>query len=261
MKSGNRLSAWRKRPVVVRLLKPNDISGWSVCLVRANPRVQCPASDRGPRTEHGKDLPSCQDLYLAIAGPVSRRCVSAFLIQTLPIPFPGTSDMPKPRPSAGGATAGSPARLNPQVRSQQPPSAPSWPPFKPVLPVTDLALVPHESSPSKVILVRNFWPRSLCRDYVAFLKGLPLVTTPGRPRRGEAVRVNDRFQIDDAAFANRLWTDTGLREALTSDDCPEELRALWYVQFRGRYWDRSLLCPALARAPNCSHVQRLTCSL
>jgi len=47
---------------------------------------------------------------------------------------------------------------------------------------------------------------------VKFLQGLPLVTTPGKPKRGEALRVNDRFQVMDESFANRLWVETGLRE-------------------------------------------------
>ncbi len=88
----------------------------------------------------------------------------------------------------------------------------AWPVFKPALPVIELAL--ESIVPDRVLVIRNFWPRSLCRDYVAFLRGLPLVTTPGRPRRGEAVRVNDRFQTDDALFAARLWQQTGLSAAL-----------------------------------------------
>ncbi|KAK4248837.1 hypothetical protein C7999DRAFT_39967 [Corynascus novoguineensis] len=93
---------------------------------------------------------------------------------------------------------------------------PSWPPFRPPLPVVDLTL--ESLVEDKVVVLRSFFPRSLCRDYVSFLRELPLVTTPGKPKRGEAVRVNDRFQIDDANFANRLWTETGLKEVLTSPD-------------------------------------------
>lgn len=38
------------------------------------------------------------------------------------------------------------------------------------------------------------------------------MTTPGaRPKKGDAVRVNDRFQVDDGGFAERLWAETGLR--------------------------------------------------
>lgn len=42
------------------------------------------------------------------------------------------------------------------------------------------------------------------------------MTTPGRPKRGDAVRVNDRFQIEDPRFAEMLWTGTALRELVTS---------------------------------------------
>lgn len=91
--------------------------------------------------------------------------------------------------------------------------APSWPAFKPSLPVVDLTPSLHPST-SRIALIPSFFPRSLCRDYVSFLKTLPLQTTPSRPKRGEAVRVNDRFQIDDPLFAQRLWEQTGLKETL-----------------------------------------------
>ena len=38
------------------------------------------------------------------------------------------------------------------------------------------------------------------------------MTTPSRPKKGDAVRVNDRFQIEDASFAKDLWERTGLAE-------------------------------------------------
>jgi hypothetical protein len=43
------------------------------------------------------------------------------------------------------------------------------------------------------------------------------VTTPGKPKKGDAVRVNDRFQVDDEAFARRLWEDTGLKDLILGD--------------------------------------------
>ncbi|PHH74365.1 hypothetical protein CDD80_3126 [Ophiocordyceps camponoti-rufipedis] len=104
--------------------------------------------------------------------------------------------------------------------AQQPPS---WPRFKPALPVADLAPQLHPAT-SKIALIPSFFPRSLCRDFVAFLRTLPLQTTPGRPKRGEATRVNDRFQVDDGHFARRLWEETGLKEALTLSD---DVRDLW----------------------------------
>ncbi|KAK8016286.1 hypothetical protein PG993_014475 [Apiospora rasikravindrae] len=98
------------------------------------------------------------------------------------------------------------------------PAAPKWPAFKPALPVTSLSLEEaHPTYRDKILLVRNFFPKSLCRDYVTYLRGLPFTTTPGRPKRGEAVRVNDRYQIDDLQFAQRLWRETGLKELLLDD--------------------------------------------
>lgn len=93
---------------------------------------------------------------------------------------------------------------------------PAWPAFRPSLPLADLE--PEPLLDAKVFLLRNFWPRSLCRDYVSFLRTLSLTTTPGKPKRGDAVRVNDRFQIDDPAFARRLWVDTGLKDALLAEE-------------------------------------------
>lgn len=96
-------------------------------------------------------------------------------------------------------------------------AAPNWPPFKPPLPVVDLVLEAHPQTP-KIAIIPLFFPKNLCRDYVTFLKTLPLQTTPGKPKRGEAVRVNDRFQVQDENFASRLWETTGLREALLSNE-------------------------------------------
>ncbi|KAK1758517.1 putative prolyl 4-hydroxylase 4 [Echria macrotheca] len=96
-----------------------------------------------------------------------------------------------------------------------------WPPFKPQLPVTDL--VPETLVPDKVIVYRSFFPRSLCRDYVSYLRDLPLTLTPGKPKRGDALRVNDRYQVDDPAFAERLWNKTGLKDAVLQPD----LTHLW----------------------------------
>jgi hypothetical protein len=110
---------------------------------------------------------------------------------------------------------------------------PSWPKFKPPLPVIDL--VPETLVEDKVVVFRNFWPRSLCTDYVSFLNTLPLATTPGKPKRGEAVRVNDRYQISDAAFASRLWLETGLKDAVMD----ESLKSLRYVLNRAE----CLTCP------------------
>ncbi|KAI0162098.1 hypothetical protein GGR57DRAFT_453121 [Xylariaceae sp. FL1272] len=103
-------------------------------------------------------------------------------------------------------------------------TVPSWPTFKPRLPVVQLSFDhPAPGFEDQIVAIRNFFPKSLCRDYVAFLAGLPLSTTPGKPKRGEATRSNDRFQVDDPQFAQRLWLQTGLKEAVLQ----ESVRNLW----------------------------------
>lgn len=127
----------------------------------------------------------------------------------------------KPKKNTGGSDPSQPT--------------PNWPPFKPLLPASDISLEPIVDS--QIIVARNFWTSTLCKDYVSFLRSLPLVTTPGKPKKGDAVRVNDRFQITDPAFANRLWLETGLRELVggrTDDEeeesmSEEERRRLWYI--------------------------------
>ncbi|KFY51118.1 hypothetical protein V496_08919 [Pseudogymnoascus sp. VKM F-4515 (FW-2607)] len=110
---------------------------------------------------------------------------------------------------------------------------PNWPPFKPLLPASDLYLEPIVDS--QIIVARNFWTSTLCKDYVSFLRSLPLVTTPGKPKKGDAVRVNDRFQITDPAFANRLWLETGLRE-LVNGSADEEEDEFMSADERKRLW-------------------------
>ncbi|OHF03494.1 hypothetical protein CORC01_01213 [Colletotrichum orchidophilum] len=158
--------------------------------------------------------------------------------------------MGKPKNTNPGKTKAGPGTNNggnaKLTTASIPAAPPAWPQFKPSLPVADLAADQLASCPDKVILIRNFWPKSLCSSYVTFLRGLPLVTTPGRPKRGEAVRVNDRFQVQDAAFAQRLWTETGLRESLAQED----IQGLWggevvglnpniriYRYSKGQYFD------------------------
>ncbi|KDN64812.1 hypothetical protein CSUB01_03560 [Colletotrichum sublineola] len=133
--------------------------------------------------------------------------------------------MGKPKSSNAAKTkAGAAAGTNTKSTTSSTPGAPpAWPQFKPPLPVTDLVPDKLGPCPDKVVLIRNFWPKSLCGSYVTFLRGLPLITTPGRPKRGDAVRVNDRFQVQDDAFAQRLWEETGLRESLRQ----EHVQGLW----------------------------------
>ncbi|KAI2472332.1 hypothetical protein F4781DRAFT_11432 [Annulohypoxylon bovei var. microspora] len=136
---------------------------------------------------------------------------------------------------------------NPTVASATAAQPPNWPPFRPALPVLQLSPeAPIPGLEDKIILVRNFWPKNLCRDYVNFFKTLSLTTTPGRPKRGEALRVNDRFQVDDPRFSQRLWLETGLKDTLLE----ESVRHLWggdvvglnpniriYRYSKGQYFD------------------------
>ncbi|KAJ5591219.1 hypothetical protein N7450_005191 [Penicillium hetheringtonii] len=91
---------------------------------------------------------------------------------------------------------------------------PNWPPLRPLLPSTDLFLTPLVTD--QIYLIRNFFPASLCKSYVSFLSSLPLSTTPGKPKKDEAVRVNDRFQVEDARFAEMVWSGTALKELVTT---------------------------------------------
>ncbi|KAL9082241.1 MAG: hypothetical protein Q9159_006578 [Coniocarpon cinnabarinum] len=97
----------------------------------------------------------------------------------------------------------------------EPPSL-NWPSFEPKISPEDLFL--HELYSAQIVTISNFWTSSLCKKYIKFLRNLPLVTTPGKPRRGEAVRVNDRFQVEDAQFAERLWSETGLKDLICAEE-------------------------------------------
>lgn len=94
------------------------------------------------------------------------------------------------------------------------PSPPDWPPLKPVLPATHLTV--EERLKDQILVIPNLFTSNLCKSYVSFLSTLPLVTTPGKPKRGEATRVNDRFQVDDSNFAVRLWEETALKDLVSS---------------------------------------------
>lgn len=120
--------------------------------------------------------------------------------------------MPKPKGNKAGPAKAKTPSAGVAVPSAAPPA---WPLFEQP---SWQALEPESMLDGKVVLIRNFWTKSLCRDYVSFLRTLSLTTTPGKPRRGEAARVNDRFQVHDHAFASRLWAKTGLRDVLLGDE-------------------------------------------
>lgn len=103
-------------------------------------------------------------------------------------------------------------KQDPKATTTQKQPPPNWPPLHPLLPSDSLTL--DTLLPSQILTISNLWTSTLCAKYVAFLKTLPLATTPGIPKKGDAVRVNDRFQIEDPAFAERLWSETGLKDVV-----------------------------------------------
>ena len=113
---------------------------------------------------------------------------------------------------------------------KQPPPI-DWPPITPLIPAAELSLTTLLEN--QILTIPRLWTSTLCKTYVSFLSSLPLVTTPGKPKRGEATRVNDRFQVDDAAFAKRVWSETALKEIAGNPIVDEralgevEKRALW----------------------------------
>ncbi|EME82897.1 uncharacterized protein MYCFIDRAFT_90177 [Pseudocercospora fijiensis CIRAD86] len=99
-----------------------------------------------------------------------------------------------------------------QLATSQHNHAPYWPPIQ-TLPSSELAI--EILLKDQILTISQLWTSKLCKSYVTFLKTLPLVTTPGKPKKGEAVRVNDRYQVNDARFAEQLWSCTALKDLVT----------------------------------------------
>ncbi|KAK5092526.1 hypothetical protein LTR70_001894 [Exophiala xenobiotica] len=106
------------------------------------------------------------------------------------------------------------AKVNDPPATAARPAPPNWPQLRPVLAASDLTV--EETLKDQILVVPNLFTANLCKTYVTFLSTLPLITTPGKPKRGEATRVNDRFQIEDPAFAQRLWEDTAIKDLVAS---------------------------------------------
>ena len=110
---------------------------------------------------------------------------------------------------------------------------PNWPPLQPLIPAEDIWA--EILLQDQIILIRKLFTPSLCRNYVSFLSSLPLTTTPAKPKEGNAVRINDRFEVHDAGFAQHLWSSTCLAHVLTglggaekgTSLRPDELMNLW----------------------------------
>ena len=152
---------------------------------------------------------------------------------------------------------------------------PQWPPIKPLLPSSDLSF--DTLLPEQILTIPRFWTATLCKVYVTYLSKLPLVTTPGNPKRGEAVRVNDRYQVDDPQFAHQLWECTALKALVENpiidgkELSEQEKRELWggdvlglnsniriYRYSKGQFFDQHCKCPyenpgRLLCSPNCGY--------
>lgn len=102
-----------------------------------------------------------------------------------------------------------------QPENEEAGKLPNWPPLTPVVPAIDLSL--DIVLQDQILIIHNLFTSNLCKSFVAYLSTLPLTTTPAKPKKGEAVRVNDRFQVDDPLFANNLWENTALRELISKD--------------------------------------------
>jgi len=113
----------------------------------------------------------------------------------------------------------------PRSTADAPIQRPQWPPLQLERPDDILSL--QHLMPAQIVTISNFWPAALCKRYVTFLSSLPLVTTPGVPKKGDAVRVNDRFQVDDPDFASSLWNSTGLKELVLSEDVDQGAEKFW----------------------------------
>lgn len=128
-------------------------------------------------------------------------------------------------------------KQTPTTQSKPEPPPPNWPPLRPLVPSTDLYLEPVLTD--QIYIIRNFFTANLCKSYVSFLtspsSAIDLVTTPLKPKsRDHAVRVNDRFQVQDASFAEMLWGMTCLRDVVCEergldddDEQEEEKKKIW----------------------------------
>lgn len=103
-------------------------------------------------------------------------------------------------------------------------SLPNWPSLQPLIPATDLAL--ETLLQDQIIVIRKLFTATLCNRFVPFLSTLCLITTPVQPKKGNALRVNDRIQFNDPAFAEQLWTSTALRE-LVAGSTKQDLHGEW----------------------------------
>lgn len=132
------------------------------------------------------------------------------LIHTRSNPFSTENCISMPAKSKSKKAAANTQAIIPDSKS----TIPNWPLLKPILSASDLYV--EETLKDQILIVPSLFTTNLCKSYVSFLSTLPLTTTPGKPKRGEATRVNDRYQIEDPAFAQRLWEDTAIKDLVAS---------------------------------------------
>ena len=124
--------------------------------------------------------------------------------------------------------------------------APDWPA------ITRADMLEVETTlPDQIVLLHGlFAPESLKR-WRAFIDGLAF-EPPRPPKRDEASRSNSRLAFTDAAFAERLWIDTGLWDAVTHEPGFEgatglsaNIRLYSYAAGNafGRHYDEASKCP------------------
>ena len=150
--------------------------------------------------------------------------------------MPGKNDKKAKAPVKSSAKKG--AKATPSVQL-----LPAWPVLKPLLPPIDLEL--ESRVQDQIFVVRKLFTASLCKKYVSFLAGLPLTTTPAQAKKGEALRVNDRFEILDPVFAELLFNSTGLKQLTTDskydwggDVCGLNPRIRIYRYSKGQFFDK-----------------------
>jgi len=130
-----------------------------------------------------------------------------------------------PPPNKKSKRADVETKVSPKGSSDAHVQRPAWPHMQLERPNDMLSL--HHLMPAQIVTISNFWSAALCRRYVTFLSSLPLVTTPGVPKKGDAVRVNDRFQVDDPVFASLLWNSTGLKDLVLDEDTEQGGDKFW----------------------------------
>ena len=117
-------------------------------------------------------------------------------------------------------------------------SPPDWPPLRPLVPASDLCL--ETLAADQIVLIRNLLTPTLCKSLVSFMSTLPMQTTPGVPKKGDATRINDRYLVQDPGFARTLWESTALRDLICGTE-PRYDNDTMTVDERKKLWGGTVL--------------------